>query len=129
MGEYKDREDEAVQWCMYYGQTTGFLFHAVSVQIMYGAAKDLVLQPHLIYKLMKSELTTGILSGIDYGILTANDASSEDGTALQLFADDWVDLLTEPGNTPEEIIREAWMGRGRLWYMAAPNQCVLTLFI
>ena len=101
------------------------------------------LKPHMIvhllhYPKLDGDQWSGCIIGIDYGAITGiheqdaffpgtiSDAPIVRGNPVYLRA--WKDLLTDKKKTNEEILYEAWRGRGNLWVFVRPDRFVLIIF-
>jgi hypothetical protein len=100
------------------------------------------LKPHMILHLLYHPKLdgngwSGCIPGIDYGAMTGiheQDAFFPGTISAPIVRGDpkylraWKDLLTDKGKTDEEILYEAWRGRGNLWVFVRPDRFVLIIF-
>lgn len=94
------------------------------------------LKPHMIYDLAYHENPScnGHVPGVDYGPVNGiQDQYAEwpgvsDVRGFDEQIRDWKIMLTKKGKTDEEILYDAWRGRGNMWVFVRPDRFVLVIF-
>jgi len=92
------------------------------------------LKPHMICHLVfypKPSYTYGVIDGIDYGPVVGTQEQYTRWLGISGVrdygeqVDDWQRMLTQEGKTDEEILHDAWRGRGNMWVFVRPDRFVL----
>ncbi|KAF8805196.1 hypothetical protein BYT27DRAFT_6670582 [Phlegmacium glaucopus] len=88
------------------------------------------LKPYMIYHLVvyPTELYDGYIRGIDYG--PAGGIQDQSANWLGICGvegydeqeKEWQGMLTQEGKTDEEILYDAWRGRGNMWVFVRPDR-------
>ncbi|KAF8810561.1 hypothetical protein BYT27DRAFT_7161601 [Phlegmacium glaucopus] len=88
------------------------------------------LKPHMIYQLAfhPKKLYDGLIDDIDYGPVAGIHGRHADWLGLSGIRNvddqikDWRLMLTQKGKTEEEILYDAWRGRGNMWVFVRPDR-------
>ncbi|KAF8806784.1 hypothetical protein BYT27DRAFT_7190451 [Phlegmacium glaucopus] len=88
------------------------------------------LKPHIIYQLAfyPKRSYDGFIYDIDYGPVAGVHEGNSHWMGISDVRDDcdreedWKRTLTQEGKTEEEILYEAWRGRGNMWVFVRPDR-------
>jgi len=91
------------------------------------------LKPHMMYHLVfyPNRSYNGAIDGINYGPVVgiqeqyANWLGISGVRNYDEQVNDWQRMLTQEGKTDEEILYDAWRGRGNMWVFVRPDKFVV----
>ncbi|KAF8806783.1 hypothetical protein BYT27DRAFT_7190447 [Phlegmacium glaucopus] len=123
-GDYRNEDNDGTEYSVL-GYGTTLIIMYTSYLILKQAFPRM--KPHIIYDLAYhlNPSFNGHVPGVDYGPVNGIQDQHANWLGISDFDEpvkNWKRMLTKQGKSDEEILYEAWRGRGNMWVFVRPDR-------